>query len=64
MFQAIMRDGEINFQMGKYNSYDLKLVLLLCCIIITIIELYGKYQIWKILKYTNIDLSIYVLHQP
>ena len=27
-------------------------------------ELYGKYQIWKILKCTNIDLSIYVLHQP
>ena len=27
-------------------------------------ELFGKYQIWKILKCTNIDLSIYVLHQP
>ena len=27
-------------------------------------ELFSKYQIWKILKCTNIDLSIYVLHQP
>ena len=37
MCQAIMHDGKMNFQMGKHNSYNLKLVILLFCIIITII---------------------------
>ena len=37
MCQAIMHDRKIDFQMGKYDSYDLKLVLLLFHIIIIII---------------------------